>query len=154
MDSPHHTSIREAYDIFKEYPNVEVISSVSRHEWENRNLYLERCSKDDILIWLDTDEWLVQSQDLTCDDMGDSPCFLVRFHDKRMGGFCYQRRGFRYPSETRHTDRHNQLWYHNQEIMASPGPAPDTFVIYQDKNFRSVERECMMKVRGKLRPYR
>ena len=153
----NYISIPEAYEAIGKYSNVITMASYNGLEWQNRNLYLKCCKRSDILIWIDTDEWLeIQDKDQMLKECKKikKPMFLVNFYDKRFGGECLQRRGYRYPKGTHHKDRHNQAYYKKEEIFAYPAKAPKGFVIHQDKSFRSVERELDMKVRNQKEPFR
>ena len=162
MEGEQHTSIPKAYDMFAQYPNVEVIVSINKHEWENRNLYLERCKEDDFLIWIDTDEWLeVNISPLKhIDDLFDykntgEQMVSVLFQGKAHGAGIYEtKRGVLYPSKTRHRDRHNELWCDGKEI--TQGRLNNIFglIIHHDKSFRSEGRENAMRIRNRLKPFR
>jgi hypothetical protein len=154
------TSIPEAYDIFKEYPNVEVITAVNRHEWQNRNLYLERCAKDDFLIWIDTDEWLEVTNssyesDLFAAHMSNIPMMSIPFEGKAHGAGTYQQnRIVIFPAKTMHRDRHNELWYNGTQIIQGKLPRIHGLLVHHDKSYRSEEREKAMFIRNRLRPFR
>jgi len=161
MEGEQHTSIPEAYKLFKKYPNVEVIVSVNRHEWENRNLYLERCKDDDVLIWVDTDEWVETPIPILGEYMNNklesdkSPMYAVSFKGKAHGAGTYrQNRLVAFPTKTRHRDRHNELWYKDNQIIKGKLPIVDLILVHHDKSFRSEERETAMRIRNKLKPFR
>lgn len=155
IDHDQLTSIPEAYEMFKKYPNVEVITAVNRHEWQNRNLYLERCTPKDILIWVDTDEWLEVTGDVKELQYRLNPAFEVHFRGKMYtDGDVRQIRGLMYPSETRHTDRHNQAWYQGKEILCNAARPKDCIILHHDKSYRSEEREKAMRIRNRLKPFR
>ena len=151
-------SIPELDDLLADYPNVERVNAPNMHEWETRNIYLERCKPDDILLWLDTDEWFeVTDKANFMDNLTKitTPMFLVDYVDKRMGPNAVRVQGIRYPSETRHRDRHNELWYKDKPAWnTAVRPAVQGIRHHSDKTYRSEEREKVMLTRNKLKPFR
>ena len=151
IEGDYPDSLPEAHEIISRYPNVEVITAINRHEWENRNLYLERCNEDDVLIVLDTDEYVegvISEQEISDDDS-----FMVMGVSKRHGGDVVLKRGIRYPSETRHKDRHNEYWRNDTKLRFF-GRIPNIFKIIEDKSYRSDDIGITMKKRAQLRPFR
>lgn len=151
IEGDRETSLPLAIEIIDSYPNVERITAINRHEWENRNLYLERCSKDDVLIVLDTDEFIIKTNDDITIPLKDS--FMVRGISKRHGGEVVLKRGITYPSETRHMDRHNEYWRKGCKLMFD-SLLLEELTIVEDRSFRSENNKQIMKTRGSQRPYR
>ena len=148
----HPISIREARELIDSYPNVLRINYPGHHEWEARNKYLEQCSDHDTLIVLDTDEYL-QITGYFEKYITSLPSFKVKGYDARRGGIVRENRGIRYPGQTRHRDRHNELWW-NGEKLTFEGDPPEHLLIHHDKSYRSPHITQIMKERNRLRPYR
>lgn len=151
IEGEHPYSIPEARSLMESYPNVTRIDYANHHEWEARNKYLEECNNDDVLIWLDTDEWF--EYDHFWEARGDTSIGLIDFYN-RIGGLAWQRRIIINAGLCRHRDRHNQLWYGNRELFATPLPSIKGIRIYHDKQHRSEKREKAMYTRNRLKPYR
>lgn len=151
-------SIPQARNLIDSYPNVTRIDYPNHHEWESRNMYLEACSADDVLIWLDTDEYMEHGDQAgiwrfyPIQSVG-SLSFFVKGYDKRCGGDVILKRGYYSPSITRHKDRHNESWIGKKKLTFKSNPLID-FKIIHDKSHRSKQREETMKVRNHLRPFR
>jgi len=160
-DNPR--SVLEAIDLMESYSNVMWFDSPNQPEFINRNEYLIQATKMDCnyLIWVDTDEWveLPCGYEFLCNSIKkrfekqpDCYTFLVHYFDKRMGGCCYKRRGIRYPTFTRHRNKHNELWFVDKEVLRYPAKAPNGLIIHQDKIFRTHKREEKMKIRNESNP--
>lgn len=150
IDSDKLTSISEAFDIYKKYPNVEAVVSINHNEWENRNIYLAKCNNMDNLIVLDTDEYIIQEHTPTLNETVDS--FHVIGHDKGKGGEVRLNRGYIFPNESRHQDRHNAIFRNGKKLEFNA--LCKGITIHHDKSFRSPKREKLMYVRNHLRDHR
>ena len=159
VEGKHPRSIPEAYELINSYSNVIHIESPDKPGFVNRNKYLIQATKMecDCLIWVDSDEWielpcgydfLVNGIKDVYKREGNKYTFLVHFYDKRFGGCCFQKRGVKHPSFSRHKNRHNELWFLNNQILQYPAKAPRGLIIHQDKSYRSLERENSMKKRN------
>ena len=161
-DNPR--SIPEATELIDSYSNTILINSPNELEPVNRNKYLIQGMKMgcDIMFIVDSDEWVVLTNGYDFFVRGiedvfkkqpDCLSFYAHMYDKRFGGECLSRRGIRYPAFTRYRDRHNQLFFLDRDIYghycAKP---PRGLIIYQDKSFRTKERELEMKRRNLANP--
>ena len=163
IEGANPRSISKAYELIDSYSNVIHLESPNNAEYVNRNKYIIQARKMDCdcLIWVDSDEWveLPLGYDFLCRGIRDvfrkqpdRHTFLVHFYDERFGGCCYKKRGIRHPASSLHRNKHNELWYHNNEILRYPAKAPRGLIIHQDKKFRTQKREENMKDRNVSNP--
>jgi len=156
-------SVPEAINLMENYSNVMWFDSPNQPESMNRNKYIIQGMKMDcdVMFWVDTDEWveLPLGYDFLCNGIKDifkkQPdryTFLVHYFDTTRGGCCYKRRGIRYPTFTRHRNRHNELWFLDKEVLRYPAKAPRGLIIHQDKKFRTIKRENSMAIRNESNP--
>jgi glycosyltransferase involved in cell wall biosynthesis len=150
-------------ELAKSYPNTKVITTAG-YEYQNRQMYIDEAAKlgCKYLFWVDSDEYVkmdkgydyfVEQLEKTFENNPDKFASLINFHDVRMGGNCWQIRLISHLSEMKHRDRHNQIWYRNMEVIGNHvKDAPDGIRIYQEKNFRTPEREELMRCRNLANP--
>lgn len=150
IDSPLQVSIPEAFEAYKKYDNVEVVTSIGNHEWENRNMYLTRCKMIDVLIVLDTDEYIIQEYTPTLPEITKS--FHVIGYDKGKGGEVRLNRGYTDPINSYHNDRHNKVFCKGKQLNFDSLCTGIT--IHHDKSYRSKSREKAMYTRNHLEEYR
>jgi len=163
IEGKYARSIPEAYDLIGSYSNTIHIESPNEPEFVNRNKYLIQATKMDcdFLFWVDSDEWvelpcgydfLVNGIKDVYKREPDKYTNLVHFFDPRSGGVCFQKRGVRYPSFSRHKNKHNELWFTGNQVLQYPAKAPRGLIIHHDKSYRSLEREKTMQKRNHDNP--
>ena len=152
------TSTNEANRLIDSYENIKHIKSPNKMEYENRNIYLEECIslKSDFLFWVDTDEWVDMPLGRDFFERGlvdvfknDKKSCYMHYYSDRHGGVSMQIRGVRYPFLVRHIDRHNEIFFDNENILSNPTRAPRGLVIKSDKIYRTMDREDRMIKRNK-----
>lgn len=151
IDSPIHASIAQAYATYRQYSNVQVMVSLGRHEWENRNLYLQKCQPGDTLIVLDTDEYVTFEHTPAVKGLADDS-FHVNGYDKGKGGKVRLNRGYMDPINSYHADRHNRMFCNSEKLTFNA--LCEGITIHHDKTYRTPKREKMMLTRNQLKEFR
>ena len=162
----NHRSNDDSIELAESYSNVTVIEGIGL-EPKARNDYIIQFAKwgCDCIFWVDTDEYVelplgydffIKGLEERITEQPEKLSFHLHFTNDNEGKEAYtstQRRMIVNPMFTRHRDRHNQLWYMDQEVLGhNTGKPIRGLILHQNKSHRTKEREIEMKRRNLANP--
>ena len=147
--------------IIDSYSNTIFLNSTGLLEPQARNRYMIQAGKFgcEVVIILDTDEYLQFPLGLSffkrqlnrmIESNPNHLAFNVTFEDS-VNGTYFTPRIILNPTFSRYRDRHNQIYFLNQEVLGNH-KLVGGIVIHQNKNHRTKDREQRMRDRNLANP--
>jgi len=156
--------VDETPDVIDSYSNTIQLSNSGLLEPQARNQYMITAAKMgyDCIIILDTDEtiefplgieFFKRQLERLIIKHPTAMGFSVTFDSKRTGGVSFSPRIILNPAFTRYRDRHNQMYYLDNEVLGwNSCHLVGGIIITENKDFRDDNRELRMRERNLRNP--
>jgi len=146
-------------ELAKSYPNVILIESPNKKEFENRNLLMRTAGKlgCNVIIDIDSDEYieLPNGYNAFCQSLRrmtqENPHdlgFRVAVEAKRHGGVSFPGRISLNPTFIRFRKKHNEFYFLNQDIRKNTHKLCPNIIIQENREYRTEKRDEVMQIRN------
>lgn len=154
-------SIPEVSELIQSYSNTIEVDYPNHLESQARNQYMIIAAKMDCeaVLIIDTDEYLEGDRGVFLNNLQktmlkepDKLAFKITLNSERSGGDHWPPRLILNPMFCRYRDRHNSIFFNNNDVFRNQGSVIRGLKLYEKKDFRTKQREETMKERNRANP--